>query len=67
MAYTKVATVIKTVGQLKEVLAKLNDKDNIFFEGLEGFSVAASDDGKVIFDNDYSIYEIFDPDGFPFK
>lgn len=67
MAYTKVATVIKTVGQLKGVLTQFSNKDNIFFTGLEGFSVAVSDDGKIIFDTDYAIDEICDPEGLPFK
>ncbi len=67
MAYTKVATVIKTVGQLKGVLTEFNNKDKIYLSGLEGFSVAVSDDGKIIFDSDYAIDEICDPDGLPFK
>ena len=67
MAYTKVASGIKTVGQLKGVLTQFSNKDNIFFAGAEGFSIAVSEDGKVLLDDDISIDGLCVPEELPFR
>ena len=67
MAYKKIATNITTVGELKGILTNFNNKDRIFICGADPFSVAASEDGMIVFDEDDEIDNICDPEGISFK
>lgn len=68
MAYTKVASGITSVGQLKGILTQFGNKDNIFFTGCTGFSVAVNEEtGDVLFDSDSYIEDLVSSDGLPQK